>query len=84
VPFAPNLGARVTVLDGNGDVLGRHGARETGTDPDQFIAPHGIAVDSHGDVYVGEVAHGQWPVYSPTEPAPSSLTTLRKLTGLSD
>jgi DNA-binding beta-propeller fold protein YncE len=81
VPFAPNLGARVTVLDGDGSVLARHGALEVGTGPDQFVAPHGIAVDSHGDVYVGEVANGQWPAYS-TEPAPSSLTTLRKLTGL--
>ena len=27
VPFAPNLGARVTVLDADGEVLGRHGAR---------------------------------------------------------
>jgi DNA-binding beta-propeller fold protein YncE len=82
VPFAPNLGARVTVLDAGGDVLGRHGALDRGTDPDQFVAPHGIAVDSHGDVYVGEVANGQWPTYSPTEPPPGPLTTLRKLTGL--
>jgi sugar lactone lactonase YvrE len=81
VPFAPNLGARVTVLDGNGAVLARHGALEVGTGPDQFVAPHGIAVDSHGDVYVGEVAGGQWPVFF-SDPAPSSLTKLRKLTGL--
>jgi DNA-binding beta-propeller fold protein YncE len=81
VPFAPNLGSRVTVLDSGGDVLGRHGAPDRGTEPDQFIAPHGIAVDSRGDVYVGEVANGQWPSSS-SEPVPPSLTTLRKLTGL--
>jgi DNA-binding beta-propeller fold protein YncE len=81
VPFAPNLGSRVTVLDSGGDVLGRHGAPDRGTDPDQFIAPHGIAVDSYGDVYVGEVSGGQWPSSS-SEPVPPSLTTLRKLTGL--
>jgi sugar lactone lactonase YvrE len=83
VPFAPNLGARVTVLGAGGDVLARHGARDRGTDPDQFIAPHGIAVDSHGDVYVGEVANGQWPAYS-SSPAPVGLTTLRKLSRLPD
>jgi DNA-binding beta-propeller fold protein YncE len=83
VPFAPNLGARVSVLDGNGSALARYGAADAGTGSDQFIAPHGIAVDSHGDVYVGEVANGQWPAYS-SEPAPSSLTTLRKLSGLGD
>ena len=81
VPFAPNLGARVSVLDGNGDMLTRHGSQEVGTGPDQFVAPHGVAVDSHGDVYVGEVAGGQWPAYS-SEPAPPSLTKLRKLTGV--
>jgi DNA-binding beta-propeller fold protein YncE len=81
VPFPPNLGARVSVLDGDGSVLARHGDPEVGTGPDQFVAPHGIAVDSHGDVYVGEVAGGQWPAYF-DEPAPASLTTLRKLTGL--
>ena len=82
VPFAPNLGARVSVLDADGHALARHGTPDVGTGRDQFIAPHGIAVDSHGDVYVGEVANGQWPVFF-SEPAPASLTTLRKLTGLS-
>jgi sugar lactone lactonase YvrE len=81
VPFAPNLGARVTVLDGDGEVLARHGAPEVGTAADRFVAPHGIAVDSHGDVYVGEVARAQWPMYSP-QPVPAGLTTLRKLTGV--
>jgi hypothetical protein len=27
--------------------------------PGQFVAPHGIAIDSHGDIYVGEVLEGQ-------------------------
>jgi hypothetical protein len=27
-----------------------------GDDPNQMIAPHGIAVDSAGDIYVGEVS----------------------------
>jgi DNA-binding beta-propeller fold protein YncE len=83
VPFAPGLGARVSVLDGNGEAISRHGSPEVGTGPDQFVAPHGIAVDRHGDVYVGEVAGGQWPVFFGDEPAPASLTKLRKLTGLS-
>lgn len=82
VPFAPRLGARVTVLDRSGDVRSRHGNANLGTGPDQFIAPHGIAVDSHGDVYVSEVANINWPFYEaagvPGTSAP--LTTLRKLT----
>lgn len=82
VPFAPNLGARITVLDGGGAVIARHGSTEVGTAPDQFLAPHGIAVDSHGDVYVGEVSNVNWPTYQ-EGPLPPDLTTLRKLTRLS-
>ncbi|MCW3066410.1 MAG: hypothetical protein JWN32_3582 [Solirubrobacterales bacterium] len=78
VPFGPDLGARVSVLDGDGAVVDRFGAATVGTRPDQFVAPHGIAVDSRGDVYVGEVAHAAWPTYD-DEPPPRDLTTLRKL-----
>jgi len=28
-----------------------------GEGPTQFIAPHGVAVDSRGDLYVGDVAY---------------------------
>ena len=28
-------------------------------EPGQFVAPHTVAVDSHGDVYVGEVLEGK-------------------------
>jgi hypothetical protein len=37
-------------------LLARYGDPEEGEEPGQFIAPHGIAVDSRGDVYVGEVS----------------------------
>jgi hypothetical protein len=43
------------------------------------MAPHGIAVDSQGDLYVGEVAHAAWPSMYPGEPLPPDLRTLRKL-----
>lgn len=44
-----DLPGRVTVFDPAGNVVARWGA------PGDFIAPHAIAVDSAGDVYVGEV-----------------------------
>lgn len=45
---------RVSVYSLDGDLLGRWG--EKGTAPGQFSdSPHGICVDSRGDVYVGEV-----------------------------
>ena len=35
----------------------RLGAKEEGEGPGQFIAPHGIAVDSRGAIYVSEVSY---------------------------
>jgi DNA-binding beta-propeller fold protein YncE len=52
----PGYGHRVSIFSPEGELLARYGAAEEGSAPGQFIAPHGIAVDSHGDVYVGEVS----------------------------
>lgn len=54
---ARGMGHRVSVFDSKGKLLGRFGDPEEGEASGQFIAPHGIAVDSHGDVYVGEVSY---------------------------
>ncbi len=53
----PGLGHRVTIYDLNGNRVGIFGAPEEGEGPGQFIAPHGIAVDSKGDIYVAEVSY---------------------------
>ena len=45
---------RVSVHDGNGGVIARWGGQDP-TAAGSFAAPHGIAVDSRGDVYVSEV-----------------------------
>ncbi len=57
VDDAPGLGHRVSIYDLNGNMLTRFGDPEEGEGPGQFIAPHGIAVDSHGDLYVSEVSY---------------------------
>ena len=50
-----------------------------GVGKDDFIAPHGIAVDSRGDIYVGEVCRIQWSVINPGQPVPDDLRALRKI-----
>ncbi len=50
------LGPRVTVMSTSGEVLARVGDQPTGPEPGRFYAPHGIAVDSRGDLYVGDVS----------------------------
>ena len=57
VDDAPGLGHRVGIYDLNGKLQCRFGAPEEGEGPGQFIAPHGIAVDSRGDIYVSEVSY---------------------------
>ncbi len=47
--------ARVTVRDLSGKVLAQWGAADP-EGKDLYFAPHGIAVDSRGDVYVSEVS----------------------------
>ena len=52
--YVPELSHRLTILDGDGNVLSRWGG-ESSHEPGLFVAPHCVAVDSHGDIYVGEV-----------------------------
>ena len=75
---SPNLGARVSIVDHQGKLLARIGDPHPGLAPTQFIGPHGVAVDSRGDLYVGEVAWTLWPGLFPNEPRPEPLRTLRK------
>ena len=53
----PNIGACVSVHDSSGRRLARLGDIHAGEGPRQFLAPHGLTVDSHGDIYVGEVSY---------------------------
>ena len=52
----PNIGPRISVLGTGGERLARVGHLGFGLETGQFIAPHGICMDSRGDLYVGEVA----------------------------
>ncbi|MCP2091915.1 UNVERIFIED_ORG: DNA-binding beta-propeller fold protein YncE [Paraburkholderia sediminicola] len=79
----PNLGPRITVLDATGRIHARIGREGAGVGLNQFVAPHGMAVDSHGDIYVGEVSHAAWPDVFPGEQAPHDLRTFRKLVRVS-
>ena len=55
-----NLGPRVTVMSTDGKVLARVGTDPYGSQVGRFFAPHGIAVDSMGNLYVAEVAHSEY------------------------
>ena len=65
---APNLGPRISVLSNAGELLSRFGG--LGGGPGEFWSPHGLAVDSHGDLYVGEVSYTAYPRYHDGKPPP--------------
>jgi DNA-binding beta-propeller fold protein YncE len=76
---APNLGPRVSILNSKGETLVRLGHMKAGEAPGQFIAPHGITVDSRGDIYVGEVSNAMWPTIGRPLDPPRELRCLQKL-----
>jgi len=71
-----NLGARVSIYTTDGRLLARLGDRLPGSEPGQFVAPHSVAIDSHGDVYVGEVS---WTYWGRSRTPPRELRSLSKL-----
>ena len=75
----PNLGPRVSILSNEGKLLARiDRGPAAGLGPGQFISPHGLAVDSRGDLYVGEVSYTAWPSLFPDQPKPARIRALRK------
>jgi hypothetical protein len=77
---SPNLGPRVSIVDNKGKLLARFGdIKGAGNAPGQFISPHGLAVDSRGDVYVGEVSATAWEALKMEGPVPKPLHSLRKM-----
>ena len=72
----PNLGPRLSILSKEGKILARLGDIRPGEAPGQFIAPHGLALDSRGDLYVGEVS---WTIAGQHLKPPREMRSLQKL-----
>jgi hypothetical protein len=75
----PNIGPRISIYSEKGELLTRLGERPAGLEPGQFISPHGLAVDSRGDIYVGEVSLTNWGNRYKGQPHPPGLRNLQKL-----
>lgn len=63
VVYVAELCKRVSVFTTDGTLLARWGNEGLPVDDPLFVAPHAIAVDSRGDLYVGEVSY----TYSDTD-----------------
>jgi DNA-binding beta-propeller fold protein YncE len=76
----PNIGPRLSIVDGEGKVVARLGGEAgPGLETGKFVAPHGLAVDSRGDIYVGEVSYTEYPRLFPDKTVPWRMRSLQKL-----
>ena len=74
----PNIGPRVSIHTHKGEVLARLGKMHAGLEPGHFTSPHGIAVDRHGNIFVGELSGRSWGRFS-KDPPPKRIRVLHKL-----
>jgi DNA-binding beta-propeller fold protein YncE len=74
----PGCGPRISLYSLDGDLQATLLDNAQGDAPNQMIAPHGIAVDAAGDIYVGEVSitAGLW---FPRKNTSKQLRTVVKL-----
>jgi len=86
----PNIGPRVVITDLKGNILEKLGNDtktevaeisdtlkiKIGPNPTEFTAPHTIAVDSSGDIYVGEVS---WTASGQHLQPPREIKSFQKL-----
>lgn len=70
-----NLGRRVAVLDPDLNEIDEFGDAHGGLHPNQLLAPHGLATDSTGAVYVAEVSYT---AYGSAQTPPREVVSLRK------
>ena len=76
----PNLGPFVSVMDQQSNLLSRIDAgKGAGLGPGQFVSPHSIAYDSHGDLYVGDVVDADWEKVFPDAAKPAAPRRFQKL-----
>jgi DNA-binding beta-propeller fold protein YncE len=75
----PNLGPRLSVLDADGNVKLRIGDPLAGPEQAPLVAPHGLTVDRHGDIYIADLVTPSWPALFPDVPIPAGRSRLRKV-----
>jgi hypothetical protein len=77
---ALNLDPRLSIVDGQGKCIARLGGENgSGIETGKFLAPHGIALESKGDIYVGEVGVTDWKTSFPDTPLLPEVAVTRCL-----
>ncbi len=75
----PNIGPRVSIhTTRNHEVMARLGRTPGGMEAGKFTSPHGIAADSKGNIYVGELSGRSWSRFASGD-APARRRVIHKL-----
>lgn len=74
--IARSLGPRISILNIEGSLLVRLSEEPFGDEPGRFYAPHGIATDSKGNIYVAEVSYSDYGMH---KDPPKELRSMQKL-----
>jgi DNA-binding beta-propeller fold protein YncE len=76
----PNLGPRLSIVDAKGRRIARLGGEQgPGVSSGKFLAPHGLALNSRGDIYVGEVGVTNWKASFGDQDMPAEVRATRCL-----
>jgi hypothetical protein len=74
------FGPRLTIVDSKGKRVARIGGENgPGLEAGKFLAPHGVTLDSKGDIYVGEVGVTNWKTSFGDTPMPAEVGRARCL-----
>ena len=76
---SPGIGPRVSLWTLDGRRIARVGDAEVGRES-QFVSPHGIAMDSRGNIYVGEVSRTAMRNKGAPIPDEQDIRCMQKLT----
>jgi hypothetical protein len=76
-PLDEDRPSRLTIRDIEGNILAAWGGPDP-CSPEGFAAPHGLWVDSHGDIYVGEVTKTALSGFFKTHPYHEGCHSLTK------
>ena len=72
-----NLGPRISIFNKSGELLSRVGIDSYGPSTGRFYSPHGISVDSKGNIFVAEVSYSDYGQFMNPK---RELRSLQKLT----
>ena len=76
-PTPETRSSQLSVRDIEGNIRTRWGGPDP-CEPGSFASPHGLWLDSRGDLYVGEVCYTAWASLFPDTPKPKRIRSLQK------